>query len=1152
MACPDAEKFTNLRWLPKPQTLSAAGKTKHSVLAKGEISFLTRDTDGKLQMLRFTDVNYCPDLDQTYISEDKALSKGWSTAGNKRGVTWTDPQAHTFRLAKRNGQGLLWGNFLSRAEATSRVSGFTSRDFTTKITEMTTKQLTKLVEDDPQLSRWELWSAQMMLAKRGTLTYKDNKSRLLALHHQPGHISWRRTAAFARKHGIPLTDIEQAFCASCLAKNQKRKGKKSMSPTHIRHNDQRAGKRAPKAVRFKNPQNTEAERARAAARDALPANSKFSVDVWGPVNPATHGKHTQILIIVENKGGRSWSYPLRNQLGIPQRIDTWLRSMKEEFKKGGITNIGCELGAGITIRSDSAAVFKSAAMDTILAKHEANISFSPPHCQQKNHVAEKCLGTIAAMAKAMLHCAGLPSGLWNYAWVHAEKLYNALPRRANTGEKSPHEVSTGKPPIDPTKKYHGFGQEMHVWVPKTERTDKLGDRSRKGTYLGHDEKTDCPVVQVRTKTGRTVVRVTDEYRLNPNLPAGVYDGDTCPVPDEEEWDWDLKPHKLVGKGEPQGGLSDDRDDAPITDKAQADAPAEVIPPPQPNYPSPDVFDNMTLVGHDETQYHVSAVLAPHNKPAYSLATAKKRWPARAQEIEEAAQLERDGLTSRCMEEMPLEEITAHDRAAASTLLTIYTEKMNGHMHDKMKMRACFRGEMEVEGTDWINSSSNLPRLSSLRMLLALSPVSKDAQDWAGDISMAFTRAPLEPIPANMRRLVQFPGDVSRRDHRGRRIVYKLTHSLYGQHAAASEWQKMLWGYLRHLGLEQSDADPAIWVRRTNGAVTMTLAIWTDDLVWRGTKADCIWFRGKMEEKWGDIRATPLQERTLLGLHVTKSADGFLGIHSSSYITKLIEREKLTGDKPKATPLPPTLSITKDDRAEGDDVDPQVTKQYQVLLGSLSYLACWVRFDLSYPASCLAAVASAPKKSHLKLVRRALAYLKNAPGLGLQYKKPKNPAHLDTLRVWSDASFAQETKNCSQSGFVAMMNDAPVHWFSSRQEFPALSSTEAEIMAGSTALRYTIHLRRLLLSLGHPQGAIEFHLDAENAIRYFQSEKISKRNHHIGTRYERFRHHVTIGDVEIVFCKTENMLADIPTKNATELQFNTVVHGIMTNLGTPSD
>ena len=101
------------------------------------------------------------------------------------------------------------------------------------------------------------------------------------------------------------------------------------------------------------------------------------------------------------------------------------------------------------------------------------------------------------------------------------------------------------------------------------------------------------------------------------------------------------------------------------------------------------------------------------------------------------------------------------------------------------------------------------------------------------------------------------------------------------------------------------------------------------------------------------------------------------------------------------------------------------------------------------------------------------------------------------------------------------------------------------MAGSTALRYTIHLRRLLSSLGHPQGAIiEFHLDAETAIRTskFQSEKISKRNHHIGTRYERFRPHVTIGDVEIVFSKTEDMLADIPTKNATELQFNTVVSG----------
>ena len=105
------------------------------------------------------------------------------------------------------------------------------------------------------------------------------------------------------------------------------------------------------------------------------------------------------------------------------------------------------------------------------------------------------------------------------------------------------------------------------------------------------------------------------------------------------------------------------------------------------------------------------------------------------------------------------------------------------------------------------------------------------------------------------------------------------------------------------------------------------------------------------------------------------------------------------------------------------------------------------------------------------------------------------------------------------------------------------------MAAVTALRYTLHMKAMLEEMGFPQGAVKIHVDAANAIRFCTEEKITKRNHHIGVRYHRMRHHIKVGDVEVVFCRTADMLADTATKNAAEVQFKGVIDAVMNDFGT---
>lgn len=128
----------------------------------------------------------------------------------------------------------------------------------------------------------------------------------------------------------------------------------------------------------------------------------------------------------------------------------------------------------------------------------------------------------------------------------------------------------------------------------------------------------------------------------------------------------------------------------------------------------------------------------------------------------------------------------------------------------------------------------------------------------------------------------------------------------------------------------------------------------------------------------------------------------------------------------------------------------------------------------------------------------------------------------------------------------MLNGAPVHWSSVRQLFLALSSSEAEIMAGCHDLRTAIHMHALLEDLGKPQGNINFCFDSQNVIKFNESDKISPQNMHIGVRFWRVRYHVG-KQIRLVYVHTSKMTADIGTKSAKDDQFISIVKMMMNDI-----
>ena len=120
----------------------------------------------------------------------------------------------------------------------------------------------------------------------------------------------------------------------------------------------------------------------------------------------------------------------------------------------------------------------------------------------------------------------------------------------------------------------------------------------------------------------------------------------------------------------------------------------------------------------------------------------------------------------------------------------------------------------------------------------------------------------------------------------------------------------------------------------------------------------------------------------------------------------------------------------------------------------------------------------------------------------------------------------------------MLADCPLFWSSKLQTQIALSTTEAEYIALSQALRDLIPIMNLLLELKEhglpivsevPRVHCKAFEDNSGALELARLPKLRPRTKHINLVYHHFRKHVRDGLISIFPIDTEDQLGDIFTK-----------------------
>jgi hypothetical protein len=136
----------------------------------------------------------------------------------------------------------------------------------------------------------------------------------------------------------------------------------------------------------------------------------------------------------------------------------------------------------------------------------------------------------------------------------------------------------------------------------------------------------------------------------------------------------------------------------------------------------------------------------------------------------------------------------------------------------------------------------------------------------------------------------------------------------------------------------------------------------------------------------------------------------------------------------------------------------------------------------------------------------------------------------SLLAYGDASFAVGATKQSVTGFIIYLNGVPLLWGSLKQTVVVDSSCSAEFVAASVTCKHLLHAENMIGFLGF-SAPKPYRIYTDSKACYHIATNPSRLGNvrHLEIRYHMVRCYVTIGDVEMCFCITEQMVADLLTK-----------------------
>jgi hypothetical protein len=116
------------------------------------------------------------------------------------------------------------------------------------------------------------------------------------------------------------------------------------------------------------------------------------------------------------------------------------------------------------------------------------------------------------------------------------------------------------------------------------------------------------------------------------------------------------------------------------------------------------------------------------------------------------------------------------------------------------------------------------------------------------------------------------------------------------------------------------------------------------------------------------------------------------------------------------------------------------------------------------------------------------------------------------------------------GYAFLIDGGAISWSSKRQEIVSLSTTESEYVAVTHGSKEAVWLQSLLSHVFGPfKDPTTLFSDNQSAIALTRDHQYHARTKHIDVRYHWIRWVVEQGTIQLVYCPTDDMVADALTK-----------------------
>jgi hypothetical protein len=135
-----------------------------------------------------------------------------------------------------------------------------------------------------------------------------------------------------------------------------------------------------------------------------------------------------------------------------------------------------------------------------------------------------------------------------------------------------------------------------------------------------------------------------------------------------------------------------------------------------------------------------------------------------------------------------------------------------------------------------------------------------------------------------------------------------------------------------------------------------------------------------------------------------------------------------------------------------------------------------------------------------------------------------------LEGYADADGSMAKDRRTISGYTFLIDGGAVSWSSKQQEIVSLSTTESEYVAATHGMKEGLWLKSLLSEIFSTfSSPITLFLDNQAAIALTRNHQYHARTKHIDVRYHWICWVVEEGALRLVYCPTDNMVADALTK-----------------------